>query len=53
MHCKTERSPVHRQEGAAEQRERLERMLRSEVHVTPGRMERAHLQHHEVERPKP
>src|ERR1700694_990879 len=54
MHCKTERSPVHREEGAAaEERKRLKRVLRSEVHVTPGRMERAHLQHHEVERPKP
>src|SRR6267378_4800824 len=50
----TESAPVHGQEGtAAEERERLERVFRSEVHVAPGGMERAYFQHHQVKRPEP
>ena len=31
----------------------FERVCRSQVDVAPGRMERAHLQHHQIERPEP
>ncbi len=36
--------------AAAQQRERLQRILRSEVDVAPGGMECAYLEHHEIER---
>ena len=39
--------------AAAEQRERLERVLRPEVDVAPGRVEGADLEHHEIERAEP
>src|SRR5690606_34327441 len=50
VHRETERAPVHRQERAlAEQGPGFERIFRAEVDVTPGRMERADLEHHQVE----
>ena len=46
-----ERAPVHGQKlPPPSQRQRLECVLRPEVNVAPCRMERAHLQHHQVER---
>jgi hypothetical protein len=43
-------APMHRQEGtAAQQIQRVERVLGSEMHVAPRRMVAADLQHHEVE----
>src|SRR5262249_61086901 len=38
---------------AAEKRVRLERVPRTQVHVAPGRIPGADLQHDEVERPQP
>src|SRR5258706_11201505 len=54
VHRETERAPMHGKErAAAEQRVRLQRVLRAEMHVAPRGMPGADLQHHEIERPKP
>ena len=54
VHCQAERAPMHRQKrSAAEQGQCLERVFRPEVHVAPGRMERANFEHDQIERPKP
>src|SRR5262245_6845535 len=54
VHRQAESAPVDRQERSpAQQGERLQRILRPEMHVSPGWMQPAHLQHDEVERPKP
>src|SRR3984893_4734211 len=54
MHRESERSPVNGQKlTAAEQCQCLERVVRPEVHIAPGRMECPHFQHYQVERPKP
>ena len=51
MHGQAEGAPVHRQKRAAtQQRMGLQRMRRAEVDVTPGRVEGADLQHHQVKR---
>ena len=50
VHRQAEGAPVHRQERrAAEQVERLERVVRAEVDVAPSRVERADFEHHQVE----
>ena len=50
VHGETERSPVDGKKGpAAQQRERLECVRGPEMDVTPSRMERSDLEHHEVE----
>src|SRR5258708_5504491 len=54
MHGQAERAPMHGQKSAAaEQRQRLEGVLRSEMNVAPGGVEGAYLQHHEIKRPQP
>ncbi len=54
MHGQAEGAPMHRQKRAtAEQRQRFERVLRSEMNIAPSRMKGADFQHHQVERPKP
>ena len=54
VHCEAERAPMNGQErAAAEQRQRLQRIVRPEVNVAPGGMERADLEHDEIERPEP
>src|SRR5450631_253898 len=50
VHRQAERSPMHRKERATtEQRMRFECVLGAQVDVPPGRVERADLQHHQVE----
>src|SRR5438045_111133 len=54
VHREAERAPMHGKErAAAEEGVGLQRIFRAEMHVAPGGMPRADLQHHEVERPEP
>src|ERR1700751_173641 len=54
MHAERKGPPVNRQERpATEERQRLECVLWTQVHVTPGGVKRADLEHHQIERPEP